>query len=38
MDKIVAGYGSEWHLLRYMGRHRQNLTVKLLAALDTAKD
>ena len=23
MGKIGCGYGSEWHLLRYMGRHRE---------------
>ena len=26
MSKIGYGYGSEWHLLRYLGYHRQYLT------------
>lgn len=26
MGRIALGYGSEWHLLRYLGRHRQRLT------------
>ncbi len=25
MAEIGAGYGSEWHLLRYFGRHRRLL-------------
>lgn len=25
MGKIGHGYGSEWHLLRYLGRHRNLL-------------
>ena len=26
MGKIGHGYGSEWHLLRYLGYHREHLT------------
>ena len=27
-----SGYGSEWHLLRWLGRHRQELDKRVLAA------
>ena len=30
MGKIGHGYGSEWHLLRYLGYHRQYLTNQVL--------
>jgi hypothetical protein len=30
MGKIGYGYGSEWHLLRYLGYHRDHLTQKTL--------
>jgi len=30
MGKIVAGYGSEWHLLRLLGRHRSYLDESIL--------
>lgn len=30
MGKIGHGYGSEWHLLRYLGRHRAALTRRIL--------
>lgn len=30
MGKIGYGYGSEWHLLRYLGRHRDLLTRRVL--------
>lgn len=33
MGKIRCGYGSEWHLLRYMGRHRDLLDAKVLRLL-----
>lgn len=31
MGKIGHGYGSEWHLLRYLGYHRQYLDTQVLA-------
>jgi len=31
MGKIGCGYGSEWHLLRYLGRHRQRLREEILS-------
>ena len=31
MGKIGHGYGSEWHLLRYLGYHRQYLDTQILA-------
>ena len=31
MGKIGYGYGSEWHLLRYMGRHRNRLQKQILS-------
>lgn len=30
MGKIAAGYGSEWHLLRFLGRHREFLDSKVI--------
>lgn len=30
MGKIGYGYGSEWHLLRYLGRHRQKLNEEII--------
>jgi hypothetical protein len=30
MGKIGYGYGCEWHLLRYLGYHRQTLTMETL--------
>lgn len=30
MGKIGYGYGSEWHLLRWLGRHRKELSEKIL--------
>ena len=30
MTEIGYGYGSEWHLLRYLGYHRNNLSEKVL--------
>lgn len=30
MAKIGHGYGSEWHLLRYMGRHRREFDTRIL--------
>lgn len=33
MSKIGHGYGSEWHLLRYMGRHRDLLDERILRLL-----
>ena len=35
MGKIGCGYGSEWHLLRYMGRHRQQLDREILTEIKT---
>jgi hypothetical protein len=29
MGKIALGYGSEWHLLRYLGRHRHYLNKEI---------
>jgi len=34
MSKIGHGYGSEWHLLRYLGRHRHRLDEKVRGALE----
>ena len=34
MSKIGCGYGSEWHLLRYLGYHRSLLSQKVGEALD----
>ncbi len=31
MSRIHLGYGSEWHLLRFLGRHRQYFTDRVLA-------
>ena len=31
MGEIGRGYGSEWHLLRYMGRHRNQLQETILS-------
>jgi hypothetical protein len=31
MGKIGYGYGSEWHLLRYLGYHRTDLSQRVLA-------
>jgi hypothetical protein len=31
MGRIGHGYGSEWHLLRYLGRHRDRLDKEVLA-------
>ena len=31
MGKIGCGYGSEWHLLRYLGYHRQELNDEILS-------
>ncbi len=33
MSKIGYGYGSEWHLLRYLGYHRALLSQKVGEAL-----
>lgn len=33
MGKLGLGYGSEWHMLRFLGRHRQHLTEKVLAEI-----
>lgn len=33
MGKIGYGYGSEWHLLRYLGRHRELLDKKVRDAV-----
>ena len=30
MGKIGFGYGSEWHLLRHLGYHREYLSLKTL--------
>ncbi len=32
MGKMAMGYGSEFHLLRFLGRHRNELTEKVLGA------
>ncbi|MDP8235142.1 MAG: hypothetical protein P9M08_02035 [Candidatus Erginobacter occultus] len=34
MSKIGYGYGSEWHLLRYLGRHRERLNESVLNTID----
>jgi len=34
---IGYGYGSEWHLLRWMGRHRQEFDQRVLAAIGHGK-
>jgi hypothetical protein len=31
MPEIGFGYGSEWHLLRWLGRHRDRLNEKIIA-------
>jgi hypothetical protein len=31
MSKIGFGYGSEWHMLRYLGYHRHYLTEKIIS-------
>ena len=31
MSTIQRGYGSEWHMLRYLGRHRERFDAKVLA-------
>lgn len=31
MGKIGCGYGSEWHLQRYLGRHRELLREEILS-------
>jgi hypothetical protein len=33
LAKIGYGYGSEWHLLRYLGRHRERLNQAVLATI-----
>jgi hypothetical protein len=33
LGKIGIGYGSEWHLLRYMGRHREALDRAILKVI-----
>lgn len=33
MGRIGYGYGSEWHLLRYLGRHRHKLDQAILKAI-----
>jgi len=33
MGQIGYGYGSEWHLLRYLGYHRQRLQDKILSKI-----
>ncbi len=37
MAEIGHGYGSEWHLLRFLGRHRANLgaAIQRLIGCDT---
>ena len=35
MSKIGYGYGSEWHLLRYLGYHRQYLNDRIHDILDS---
>lgn len=35
MGKIGCGYGSEWHLLRYLGRHRQRLDRAIISEIGT---
>jgi len=34
MGKMAIGYGSEFHLLRYMGRHRKELDAAILKTLE----
>ncbi len=36
MGKMALGYGSEFHLLRWLGRHRQLFTKKVCEAANTA--
>jgi hypothetical protein len=36
MGKIGYTYGSEWHLLRWMGRHRKKFNQKVIAAIGSA--
>jgi hypothetical protein len=35
LGKIGYGYGSEWHLLRYLGRHREELNRRVIKAAGT---
>ncbi len=37
MSKIGCGYGSEWHLLRYLGYHRSLLSQKVAATLGASR-
>ncbi|MCL6444435.1 MAG: hypothetical protein K6T83_13450 [Alicyclobacillus sp.] len=37
MGHIGFGYGSEWHLMRYMARHRKLLNDKILSVLGKGK-
>jgi len=37
MSKIGRGYGSEWHLLRYLGYHRSLLSQEVGAALGASR-
>ncbi len=37
MAKIGYGYGSEWHLMRFMGRHRELLETIIRKAIDVAE-
>jgi len=37
MGKISCGYGSEWHLLRYLGYHGQKLQEEILQQTDGEK-
>lgn len=37
MGRIGHGYGSEWHLLRWMGRHRDNLDKQVLERVGLPK-
>lgn len=37
MGKIGYGYGSEWHLLRYLGYHRHELSAKVGAAIGAGR-
>ena len=39
MAEIGHGYGSEWHLLRYLGRHRERLAteVQRVTSCDTVQ-
>ena len=36
MARIGYGYGSEWHLLRFLGRHREHLNVAVAASTGAA--